>query len=100
MTVKKVVKPKVPSNKASKRTIRARAKRLVEEIEHSSLTEEGGPDAADVQFAALLLRKTKKELQALLKKHNLLNIRIPAGHELAMKARLGWSWAEMRKMKM
>ena len=56
-------------------------------------------EAAVHQLANLLKGKTRDELKELMEISGLLSIKIPAGHELAMKAKYGWTWDFMRSFK-
>ena len=95
-----MVTPRKASDKASARTVRDRSRQLKAILQYCS-SKTKSITAVDHQLAALLLTaKSRAELQKFLHDHDLLRIRIPNGHELAMKVQLGWSWAMMRKMKM
>lgn len=93
-----MVKPRVSSTDASTRTIRARSKNISEHICQVS-SSDTNEEAALVQLSALLRGKSKEELKCLLHSENLLQIKIPAGKELCLKAQMGWTWHEMRKLK-
>jgi hypothetical protein len=96
--LKKVTKCRVPSNEASKTTVRNRSQQLEKELAEVS-SPDANRDAALYQLAALLKTASQEEISKLMADWGLFKIRIPAGHELAMKARMGWSWNEMRKLK-
>ncbi|XP_072030449.1 uncharacterized protein [Amphiura filiformis] len=97
--LKKVVKPRIPSHQASARTVRSRTHGLQQHINMISSNKKDDEEAAIHQLAALLKGKSTAELKELLHSEGLLKIRIPAGHELKLKAQMGWTWNEMRKLK-
>ena len=97
--LQKLVKPKVPSNEASARTLRNRVRKLNQTLNQMSSPDGDNEEAATSQLAALLKGKTREELKALLHTEGLLEIRIPAGHELQLKSQMGWTWNEMRRLK-
>ena len=91
-----MVTPRKGTEDVCSRTVRARTKQVEEDLVYAAGSL--GP-GADLIFAQMLKRKTRLQLQQILQEHGLLKIQIPLGEELALKARLGWSWAEMRKLK-
>ena len=99
LTVQRVTIPKVPSDVASARTLRDRNRTLREQMLLTTSTP-GGNDSSDYQLASLLKSKTRLDLQYFLETHHhLLHIKIPSGKELFLKIKLGWSWSQMRQMK-
>ena len=90
--------PKIPSDVASKRTIYNGTAFLKKTI-HLISSRDEAEDAAVHQLVALLKGKTREELQQMMEVAGLLKIKIPAGHELAMKAKYRWTWEFMRSRK-
>jgi len=100
LVMKKIITPRVPSNEASSNTVRTRSKIIGEMITQvSSTSEDNTESAALVQLRSLLHGKTRSELKEILNTEKLLEIKIPAGHELRLKCQMGWTWLEMRKLK-
>ena len=97
--LQKLTIPRVPSNQASQRTVRARTSTINQTISKVSSPDDDDDAATIHQLAALLQGKTRAELKVLLESEGLLTIRIPAGEELAMKAQMGWTWKDLRRLK-
>ena len=100
LVMQKITVPRVPSHNASERTVRSRSYQLKQMVTKLSSPDDTDDDAAEMaQLAALLKGKSRKELKMLLEKYGLTEVYIPGGTELTMKAQMGWTWNEMRKLK-
>ncbi|XP_072015499.1 uncharacterized protein [Amphiura filiformis] len=89
LSMTKAVIPRITSSRASKRTIQSRN----QIIDRSTRIISGG--IAEGRFQMTLYIQSRKELREQI----IPRIKIPNGHELAMKAALGWSWRHMRRLK-
>jgi hypothetical protein len=99
LVLQKLTASKIPSNKASQSTVRRRSKEINNIIHSVSSPDPSDEEAAIHQLAALLKGKSTTELKEIIKDKGILNIRIPAGEELVLKAQMGWSWSVLRSLK-